>query len=201
MVDPVSFNGSNLTSTDSRCMISSFTEGEIECGAAFNDSKLIDGNTGPVNSVSDDLGSFFAFNRQTSAIEYTFNTSTESVAITLHFFNLPRESIGFPSISIATTSNIPIPFTYAFNNDLTQDDSMIRNTVLDLQPIIPINFVKVNFQFNNNSNIDWFLVSEVEVTEGIRILSISIHNTFDNATIFLFHAQVCLPLCLIKILP
>ncbi len=175
MVDAVSFNGSNLTSTDSRCVISSFAEGVIECGAVFNHSKLIDGNTGPVSSISDDLGSFFAFSRQTSAIEYTFNTSTESVAITLHFFNLPRESIGFPSISATTTRNRPIPFTYALNNDLTQDDSTIRNTVLDLQPTMPINFLRVNIEFDSNSNIDWFLVSEVEVTEGIRELSIIIH--------------------------
>ena len=148
-------------------MLSTVAEGVLECNGGFNQSKLFDGNTGPVNSISDDLGSFFAFNNSTSEIEYTFNATTSSVAMTLYFFNFPSKSIGFPSLLISTINKIPIPFTYALNSDLSQSDSTIRSVTVELQPMTPVNFVRVNFEFNNDSIIDWFLLSEVEITAGI----------------------------------
>ena len=64
LVDPVqynifyavSFDGSNLTNTSSGCIVIG-SGGRLRC--LNTNGKLVDGDIGPMNSISDNLGEFF----------------------------------------------------------------------------------------------------------------------------------------------
>ena len=136
----------------------------------FPGAKLDDGFTGPVDFFFDNLTSFFAFSREsgeTGSLAFIFQTKIplDSVHIVLHFFNSPNNSIGLPSVSLTTTNQVPVEFAFGDNStsDLSQMDSTIRTVTLDLDSSAPKeNFISINFNFENDSRIDWLLISEVE---------------------------------------
>ena len=161
----VPFKGSNLTNTGSGCVDSMFHAQVLECSPG---AKLDDGFTGPVDSVFNNFTSFFSFSRESGKTgSLTFISQTNiplsSVHIVLHFFNSPNHSIGLPSVSLTTLNLEPVAFTFDGNNDLSQADSTIRNVTLILDSSAPSDiFVRIAFNFENNSRIDWLLISEVE---------------------------------------
>ena len=136
----------------------------LECSLG---AKLDDGFTGPVDSVFDNLTSFFAFSREsgkTGTLVYSFSSfiPLDPVHIVLYFFNSPNNSIGLPSVSLTTANLEPVAFTFDGNSDLSQTDSTIRNVTLDLDSSTSQNLIDIFFIFENNSRIDWLLISEVE---------------------------------------
>ena len=165
----VPFNGSTLTNTSNGCDVDRLSSTILLCDP---DSKLDDDNTGPMAMgplLSDDLGSFFAFSQQTDqprSVWFTLDANTSNLSVILYFFNNPMESIGLPStISALTTGYMALPFTYDNNSDLTQTDSTVRSVVLHLSNTDPINSIRLDFDFND-TNIDWFLLSEVDIIQN-----------------------------------
>ena len=163
VVNAVPFNGSNKTNTGTGC---ERVIGQVlEC---FPGAKLDDGFTGPVDSVFDNLTSFFAFSKESgetgSLLAFIFQTNIPlgSIHIVLYFFNSPNSSIGLPSVSLTTTNLEPVAFTFDGNSDLSQADSTIRNVTLILDSSVSsATLVLIAFNFGNNSRIDWLLISEV----------------------------------------
>ena len=163
VVNAVPFNGSPETTNGTGCIINAAI---LECAPG---TKLFDGNTGPVNSVSDDLGSFFAFSRQTESdstlvINLQSTPTNGTARVVLHFFNSPAQGIGLPTLSLTTTSNTPVPFGFADNSDLSQTDSTIRNVTL-LASLSQV-FLRITITFSDDSKINWFMLSEVEFFDG-----------------------------------
>ena len=153
-------------------MDSLFREGVLECdnpGTILDDDDI-----GPTNFTSDDVDSFIVFYRETgnsSAIKYTFNASTSSVRVTLYFFNHPDQSIGLPSISVTTTQQQTVPFTFSANDDLSKNDSIVRSVILHLNPNAPLNYFSLNVEFDDKTDINWCYISEVDITGGEEILA------------------------------
>ena len=173
------FNGSSLTSTD--------------CGPGC--FKLADNIIGPIDSIYDDLGSFFAFSQQSGGGNVLIILSMPVSRAVLYFFNSPKDSIGLPQISITESlqggGSRSISFTYDDNDELNQSDSRLRNVSLNLMESSP-NLISINIMFINRIQIDWFLLSEVEFYNGklvslhftinyYNIISRSSHTTFTKS--------------------
>ena len=158
MINPAPFNGSNLTTTGANCSMPP----SIECSAP---SKLIDGDFGPMDSLTGQLGRFFAFNQNGSRLNFAFGTSVSKVVV--YFFNSPADAIGLPLIKVIKPVNQPVPYFFSDNDDLTQSDSQLRTVTLQLSQ--ELSSVLLDFFFPSNSGIDRFLVSEVQFYNGKRI--------------------------------
>ena len=157
----VSFDGSNLTNTSEGCSLFGTV---LTC---FANDKLTDGNIGSTTSISGSLGKFFAFGRQSSNSlgRVTFTLPGSVSTVVLYFFNSPNTSIGLPMISVFTTMGSPIDYFFANNDDLSQTDSQLRNVTLHLQKLVST--VQLGFTFTNQSAIDWLLLSEVILYNGM----------------------------------
>ena len=162
VINPAPFNGSNLTTTGANCSMPPIGQ-PIECYAS---SKLIDGDFGPMDSLTGQLGRFFAFNQTGSRLNFVFGTNVLKVAV--YFFNSPTNAIGLPLIKVIKSwSQTVVPYFFSDNDDLTQTDSQLRTVTLQLsQKLLS---VQLDFLFPNNSRIDWFLISEVQFYNGKRI--------------------------------
>ena len=161
VINPAPFNGSNLTTTGTNC---------DNVGSCYASSKLIDGDFGPMDSLTGQLGRFFAFNQTGSRLNFVFGTNVSKVAV--YFFNSPTNAIGLPLIKIIRIGNQPVPYFFTDNDDLTQTDSQLRTVTLQLSQ--KLWSVRLDFIFPNNSRIDWFLFSEVQFYNGKRIC---VHNS------------------------
>ena len=167
-----SFDGSNLTNTSLGCIV-------IRSGARLGckNGKLNDGDIGPMNSISDNLGEFFAFSRHSrdgiGRITFTFAVNVSRVVI--YFFNSPDDSIGLPMISLYGVGSQPHTLSYVFDNndDLRQNDSQLRNVTLNIQQLTTV--VQLDFIFNT-SIIDWLLISEVKFYNGTLIYKLLIYH-------------------------
>ncbi len=160
----VPYNGSNNTN--------GCTERSMNVLDCPSTSKLNDDIIQPVEPISSNVSSFFAFGRQTpengGAIEFTFNGFSINLSVTLYFFNYPDQLIGLPTIQLTTIDLANVSYTFDNNDDLNQTDSEIRNVTLHLdlsQFAMGINFVRMSFSFED-TNIDWFLISEVDFNFG-----------------------------------
>ena len=162
MYNPAPFNGSNLTTTGTNCQGTNTQR--LECYAS---SKLIDGDFGPMDSLTGQLGQFFAFNQTDSRLNFVFATNVSSVVV--YFFNSPTDAIGLPLIKVIKLGNQPVPYFFSDNDDLKQTDSQLRTVALQLSQELSVFQLIINFTFPNNSRIDWFLVSEVQFYNGKRI--------------------------------
>ena len=118
-----------------------------------------------MDSLTGQLGQFFAFNQNGSRLNFVFGTSVSKVVV--YFFNSPTNAIGLPLIKVMNLGNEPVPYFFTEKDDLTQNDSQLRTITLQLsQELLS---AQLNFFFPNNSGIDWFLVSEVQFYSGKRI--------------------------------
>ena len=162
MINPASFDGSNLTTNGTNC-----SKLPLECLAS---SKLIDGEFGPMDSLIGQLDQFFAFNQTGSRLKFVFTTSV--VKVVVYFFNSPADAIGLPLIKVIKPGNQTVPYFFSDNDDLTQTDSQLRTVTLQLSQQPGTEF-RLDFTFPSNSSIDWFLVSEVQFYNGKRINMLS----------------------------
>ena len=166
VINRAPFNGSNLTTTGANCSMPQIGR-PIECSVP---SKLIDGDFGPMDSLTGQLGRFFAFNQSSSILNFVFGTNVSKVVV--YFFNSPADAIGLPLIKVVRAVNQSVPYFFSDNDDLTQTDSQLRTVTLQLSQ--ELSLVQLNFIFPNNSRIDWFLFSEVQFYNGKRIC---VHNS------------------------
>ena len=162
MIDPAPFNDSNLTTTGANC---------DNAGVCYPSSKLIDGDFGPMDSLTGQLDQFFAFNQNSSRLKFVFTTSV--VKVVVYFFNSPADAIGLPLINvIKPVDQSVVPYFFSDNDDLTQTDSQLRTVTLQLSQ--ELDKFRLDFTFLSNSSIDWFLVSEAQFYNGKRINVLSL---------------------------
>ena len=151
----------------------------MDCGVGC--FKLTDNIIEPIDSIYDDLGSFFAFSQQSGAGSVFFALPMDVSRVVLYFFNSPKDSIGLPQISITESlqggGSRSISFTYDDNDELDQNDSRLRNVSLILME--SSNVFTINIMFINSSQIDWFLLSEVEFYNG-KLVSLHFTNNYYN---------------------
>ena len=146
---PVSFDGSNLTNTSSGCIV---IGSGVRLRCLNGNGKLNDGNIGPLNSISDNLGKFFAFSRYSvdgiGRITFNFNSDTPVSRAVFYFFNSPNNFIGLPMISLYGVGSQPLSYVFDNNDDLRQNDSQLRNVTLNIQQLNTI--VQLDFIFNTS---------------------------------------------------
>ena len=139
--------------------------------------KLVDGDIGPMNSISDNLGEFFAFSRYSvygiGRITFNFPIPTSDSSAVIYFFNSPNDSIGLPMISLYGEGNQPLIYVFDNNENLRQNDSQLRNVTLNIQKLTSI--VRLDFIFNT-SIIDWLLISEVKFYNSKLIYKLLIYR-------------------------
>ena len=139
--------------------------------------KLNDGDIGLMNSISDNLGEFFAFSRYSvdgiGRITFNFLPDTPVSRAVIYFFNSPNNSIGLPMISLYGEGSQLLSYVFDNNDDLRQNDSQLRNVTLNIQQLTTV--VQLDFIFNT-SIIDWLLVSEVKFYNGKLIYKLLIYH-------------------------
>ena len=169
----VSFDGSNLTNTSSGCIVIG-SGGRLRC--LNGTGKLVDGDIGPINSISDNLGEFFAISRYSvdgiGRITFNFQPVTPVSRAVIYFFNSPNDSIGLPMISLYGVGSQPLSYVFDKNDDLRQNDSQLRNVTLNIQQLT--NTAQLDFIFNT-SIIDWLLISEVKFYNSKLIYKLLIY--------------------------
>ena len=177
----MSFDCSNLTNTSSGCIVIG-SGVRLRCLNA--NGKLVDGDIGPVNSISGNLGEFFAFSRHSvdgiGRITFNFLPVTPVSRAVIYFFNSPNDSIGLPMISLYGVSSQPLSYYFDNNDDLRQSDSQLRNVTLYIQELTDV--VQLDFIFNT-SVIDWLLISEVKFYNGKLICKILTHHYYSYPTL------------------
>ena len=170
----VSFDGSNLTNTSSGCIVIGFGA-RLRC--LNGNGKLNDGDIGSMNTISGNLGEFFAFSRYSvdgiGRITFIFQAATPVSRAVIYFFNSPNDSIGLPLINLYGVGSQPLSYVFDNNDDLRQNDSQLRNVTLNIQQLTAV--VQLEFIFNT-SIIDWLLVSEVKFYNGKFIYKLLIYH-------------------------
>ena len=143
---------------------------------------LVDGDTGPLvlhSLSSTDLRRFLAWNRtQTQPFTLSFRFDPENPvsslsSVVLYFFNYPTQRIGLPSVTLRGSGNFggtpffEISYEYVnYNGALINSDSQLRFVSLGITSNtanIHVLFIDLVF---NSTDIDWLLLSEVDICEG-----------------------------------
>ena len=149
--------------------------GSLYC---FMNAGLIDGNTGLLHSLSStNLHRFLAWNRtqtQPVTLRFGFSPAVSSLSsVVLYFFNYPTQRISLPSVTLrGSNSSSGNPFysiSFFFNNNdvLMNSDSQLRNVSLSITSNTDsIQVLFIDFVFTN-TDIDWILLSEVDICEGM----------------------------------
>ena len=177
---PNLFNGS----TDNGTSCNSSPAGDIlECfDFNMNTHRLVDGDTGPLHSLSStNLHRFLAWNRtqtQPVTLRFGFQPAVSSLSsVVLYFFNYPTQWIGLPSVTLRGSSSSSstgiscynMSYFFDNNNTLTNSDSQLRNLLLNITSNTDnIQLLFIDFQFVD-PEIDWILLSEVDIFQGIII--------------------------------
>ena len=130
---------------------------------------LGDNDTG---SAELDTSKVFAWNREVS-IAFTTSVATKVRQMNLFFYNIPSSGIGLPPAELfwsnvnAFNPDIPLSHVIVGNQDLSQDDNILRNVSLVVttdQSSIEYRFFRIQFTFPaETSLIDWILLSEVQL--------------------------------------
>ena len=146
--------------------------------------KLVDGDIGPMNSISGNLGEFFAFSRHSldgiGRINFIFPVVNSVSRAVIYFFNSPNNSIGLPMISVYGVGSQPLSYVFDNNDDLRQSDSELRNVTLNIQQLTTV--VKLDFTFNT-SIIDWLLVSKIKFYNSKIMYKLLTHHYYSYPTL------------------
>ena len=60
-----------------------------------------------------------------------------------------------------------ISYIYGNNGDLRNNDSQLRNvTLIITSNIVLVHILLIDLSFSDNTDIDWILLSEVDICEG-----------------------------------
>ena len=173
---PDVFNGS--TDNGTSCNPTSERD-SLECfDFKMNKFRLVDNDTGPLHSLSStNLHRFLAWNRtqtQPVTLRFGFQPAVSSLSsVVLYFFNYPTQRIGLPSVTLRGSGNFggtpffEISYEYVnYNGALINSDSQLRFVSLGINSNtanIHVLFIDLVF---NSTDIDWLLLSEVDICEG-----------------------------------
>jgi len=159
---PVAYN--NSPTTVPGCLLDGYS---LSCG---HGTILIDNYTG---SAELNTSKVFAWDIEVS-IAFTTPTQTKVRQVNLFFYNIPSSGIGLPPAELFRSDvdpiypDIPLSHVIVGNQDLSQDDSTLRNVSLvvttNQSDIADYRFFCIRFTFpTETSLIDWILLSEVQL--------------------------------------
>ena len=144
-----------------------------------NSAILTDGDFGSPHSLSMNLHQFIAWNRtrtQPVTLRFGFFSPVSSLSsVVLYFYNSPAQRIGLPVINLRGKSGgSPFNITYFYenNNALTSSDSQLRNVTLSITSDTSNTVVLFIDLMFTNTDIDWILLSEVNVDSGMCFIII-----------------------------
>ena len=143
-----------------------------------NTHRLVDDDFGPLHSLSStNLHRFLAWNRtqtQPVTLRFGFQSAVSSLSsVVLYFFNYPTQRISLPSVTLRGSSSgtgdpfFEISYVYDNNGNLMNSDSQLKYVSLSITSNtdnIQVLFIDLVF---TNTDIDWILLSEVDICEGI----------------------------------
>ena len=134
---------------------------------------------GDIGSAELDTSKVFAWNREFS-IALTTSVATMVKQVNLFFYNIPSSGIGLPPAELFWSDvsplnpNIPLSHAIVGNQDLSQDDSTLRNVSLvvttdqeDTKIVLAdYRYFRIHFTFPAETIlIDWILLSEIQLCE------------------------------------
>ena len=140
--------------------------GNFECAIVGNlHPVLIDGQLGSKESPPN-ASSINAWSRsrgQTVTITFIYTSSPSVRHVRLYFYHVPSMGIGLPDVRLEVGGQ-PQPYFVTGNQNLSSTDARRRNVILSFAGTITAgNRFTVNFDFNEESNVDWLLLSEVQL--------------------------------------
>ena len=131
---------------------------------------------GDIGSAELDTSKVFAW--RSKEVNIVFIISSSKVKqVNLFFYDIPSSGIGLPPAelfwSVVDPFNPDIPLSHVIvgNQDLSQDDRILRNVSMvvttDQNSIADYRFFCIHFTFpTETSLIDWILLSEVQLCGG-----------------------------------
>ena len=123
-----------------------------------------------------DSSQFMAWN-ESSRITLIQTGATDTLVgvrqINLNFYHEPEAGIGLPEFTISVSISDPttgasLPYTFLNNQDLSMDDSQVRNVTLALTEPITGDANRFHIEFSLTSDIRQFAVSEVQLCADDR---------------------------------
>ena len=139
----------------------------LSCGGG---TLLIDNDIG---SADLNTSKVFAWDREVS-IAFATSAPTKVRQVNLFFYDIPSSEIGLPPAELFWSNtnpfnpNVSLSHVIVGNQDLSQDDSILRNVSLvvttnqDNNP--DYRYLRIRFTFPaETSLIDWILLSEVQL--------------------------------------
>ncbi len=156
-------------------------------GPAAN--RLGDGEIGP--QTLDDVTFVGHAWDQTVSITFTLAMATTYVeGLNLYFYNVPSRRIGLPyNISIISPSG-DHPYQLEGNDDLTLDDTGRQSVTLIPESLSLTPTFTIIFEFSNTEQIDWLLLTEVEICISVSGTGNIKLNTVPYTY---FHPSSCTP--------
>ena len=154
--------------------------GNFECSVVGNiHPVLIDGQLGSEESPPN-ASSINAWSRtqgQTVTVTFLYTVSPAVRHVHLYFYHIPSMGIGLPDVRLVADGQ-PQPYYVTGNQNLSSTDARRRNVVLSFAGTITAQSrFTVNFDFSEDSNVDWLFLSELELcTEPNRGMSYYIYK-------------------------
>jgi len=160
---PIAYN--NSPTTGPLCIQ---VVGSLSCTSG---ALLLDSDPG---NAELDTCKVFAWNRSETSIAFITSVATKVRQVNLFFYNIPSSGIGLPPAELFWSNvnplnpDIPLSHVIVGNQDLSQDDTTLRNVSLvvttDQNSIADYRFFRIHFTFSaETSLIDWILLSEVQL--------------------------------------
>ena len=163
---PTTDRFSNTDTLGPGCTPNPSADNRLECHQLFRPILLngvIGQEQGPPN-----VSTINAWNRSQSTVTVTFITSSpvQLRHIRLYFYNIPSINIGLPEVTLMAGG--PQEYFVTGNQNLNSIDNRRRNVVLSyINDMVLTNTFEIVFGLTTRNEIDWLLLSEVELCQSI----------------------------------
>ena len=137
----------------------------LECHSVLTPPPiLLDGVIGQEQGPPN-ISSINAWSRSQSTVTITFITSlpVQVCHIRLYFYNIPSMNIGLPKVTLIAGGLQEYYVTG--NQNLYSTDNRRKNVVLSYTNVVMTNTFEIVFGFTNRTDVDWLLLSEVELCQ------------------------------------
>ena len=146
------------------CIPNPSADNILQCHSALRPI-LLDGVIGQEEGPPN-ITTISAWNRSQSTVSITFVTSVtvQVRQIRLYFYNIPSMNIGLPEVTLIAGG--PQDYHVTGNQHLNSIENRRRNVILSYTRMVMTNTFEIIFGFNR-TDIDWLLLSEVELCQQI----------------------------------
>ncbi len=167
---PTSSPFSSSTTLGPNCFERPGIPGTYDCFNVDPLPVLVDGNLGGISSPPN-ASTIHAWKRPQGDVSIIFRYSSAAQVrhIRLYFYHIPFMGIGLPDVALSAASTSQ-EYHVTGNQELNQTDARRRMIVLSFtNTLVSVNNYGIVFTFGTSSNVEWLLLSEVELcTEPIE---------------------------------